>query len=75
MMCILRPDANDLPQWSLFDENCLVRHYSGELSSQNVIQAIWEDFGENLAITIGYSDTLGKRLYMAAKQRANAHNY
>jgi hypothetical protein len=56
MMVILKPDANGLPQWSLFDENCLVRHYSGELSSQNVIEAIWGDFEENLAITIGYSE-------------------
>jgi hypothetical protein len=56
MMCILKPDANDIPQWSLFDENCLVRHYSGELSRQSVLDAIWDDFGENLAITIGYSE-------------------
>jgi|TARA_R110001606_G_scaffold388951_1_gene554629 hypothetical protein len=56
MMCILKPDANDIPQWSLFDENYLVRHYDGELSPQSVIQAIYRDFGENLAITIGYSD-------------------
>jgi hypothetical protein len=56
MMLIRKPDANGLPQWSLFDENCLVRHYSGQLSRQNVIQAIWDDFGENLAITIGYSE-------------------
>ena len=56
MMCILKPDANDLPQWSLFDENCLVRHYNGELSRQSVIQAILDDFGENLAITIAYGE-------------------
>ena len=56
MMCILRPDANDIPQWSLFDENYLVRHYDGELSRQSVLEAIWEDFGENLPITIGYSE-------------------
>jgi len=56
MLCILRPDQNDIPQWSLFDENYLVRHYDGELSPQSVIQAIYRDFGENLAITIGYGE-------------------
>ena len=56
MMCILRPDANALPQWSLFDENSLVRHYSGELSRQSVLEAIWEDFGEDIAVSIGYGE-------------------
>ena len=56
MMCILRPDQNDIPQWSLFDENCLVRHYSGELSRQSVLEAIWKDFGEDIAVSIGYGE-------------------
>ena len=56
MMVILKPDANDLPQWSLFDENCLVRHYSGELSRQSVLEAIWQDFGEDIAVSIGYGE-------------------
>ena len=56
MMCILRPDQNDIPEWVLFDEQWLLTRYDGELSPQSVIQAIYRDFGENLAITIGYSD-------------------
>ena len=56
MMLIRKQDSNGLLRWSLFDENCLVRHYSGELSRQSVLDAIWGDFGENLAITIGYSE-------------------
>ena len=56
MLAILKNNANDTPEWSVFDENCLVRHYSGELSRQSVIQAIYRDFGENLAITISYGE-------------------
>lgn len=56
MMLILKPDNNGLPQWSLYDQTCLVRHYSGELSRQSVTEAIWDDFGDDLAITIGYSE-------------------
>jgi len=56
MLCILRPDANDIPQWSLFDENYLVRHYDGQLSPQSLVEQIWEDFGERVAITIGYGE-------------------
>jgi len=56
MLAILKPDANDLPQWSLFDENCLVRHYNGELSRQSLLDAIWEDFGEDIAVSIAYGE-------------------
>jgi hypothetical protein len=54
MMAILRPDANDLPQWNLYDENCLVRHYSVELSHQSLLEAIWTDFGDDIAVSIAY---------------------
>ena len=56
MMLIRKQDASGLMRWSLFDENCLVRHYSGQLSRQSVIEAIWGDFGDGLAITIGHSE-------------------
>ena len=56
MMCILKPDENDLPRWSLFDENCFVRHYDGKLTRQKVLEAIWEDFGEDIAVSIGYGE-------------------
>ena len=56
MMAVLKPDVDDIPQWSVFDENCLVRHYSGKLSSKEVTEAIWKDYGDDIAIAIAYSE-------------------
>ena len=56
MLAILKNNANDTPEWSVFDENCLVRHYNGELSRQSLLDAIWEDFGEDIAVSIAYGE-------------------
>ena len=56
MMCILRPNQNDIPEWELYDEQWLLTRYSGELSRQSVLEQIWADFGEDIAVSIGYGE-------------------
>ena len=56
MLAILKNNVDDTPEWSVFDENYLVRHYSGELSRQSLLDAIWADFGEDIAVSIAYGE-------------------
>ena len=56
MMAVLKPNRDDVPEWSVFDEIYLVRRYNGELSSKEVTEAIWEDFGDDIAVAIAYSE-------------------
>ena len=51
MIAELKLDADDLPRWSVFDEATLVRHYNGDMSSQEVREAIWRDFGDDRPVS------------------------
>lgn len=51
MIAELKLDADGLPVWAVFDENTLVRYYDGELSAKEVTKAIWDDFGDDLAVS------------------------
>ena len=56
MMAVLKPNRDDVPEWSVFDKIYLVRRYNGELSSKEVTEAIWKDYGDDIAIAIAYSE-------------------
>ena len=43
MMAVLKLNADDIPEWSVYDEIYLVRRYNGELSPKELTEAIWED--------------------------------
>lgn len=52
MIAQLQLDADAMPIWAVFDECALVQYYNGEMSSQEVTKAIWDDFGHDIAVSI-----------------------
>ena len=56
MMAVLKPNRDDVPEWSVFDEIYLVRRYNGELTPKEVTDAICEDYGDDIAVAIAYSE-------------------
>lgn len=55
MMAVLKLNADDIPEWSVYDEIYLVRRYNGELSPKELTEAIWEDFGDGIAVATAYA--------------------
>ena len=56
MMAVLKPNRDDAPEWSVFDEIYLVRRYNGDLTPKEVTEALWKDYGDDIAIAIAYSE-------------------
>jgi len=52
MIAQLQLDADAMPVWAVFDECALVQYYNGEMSSDEVTKAIWDDFGHDIAVSI-----------------------
>ena len=55
MMAVLKPNRDDVPEWSVFDEIYLVRRYNGELSPKELTEAVCEDVGDGIAVSTAYA--------------------